>query len=81
MIQMLFLHDWFRQIGRKLEDFPCVWWRSVPRRMGEELLLMIVLRSQVVIKFGGMVGSLFIDVPARPVPVLVILEIVTTKVP
>lgn len=81
MIQMLFLQDWFRQIGRKLEDFPCVWWRSVPTRMGEELVLMIVLRSQVVIKFRGMVGSLFIDVPGRPVPVLVILEIVTTKVP
>lgn len=46
--------------------------------MDEEPVLMIVLRSQVVIKFGAMAGSSL--VLGRPVSSSVILEIVTTKV-
>lgn len=46
--------------------------------MDEEPILMIVLRSQVVIKFGAMAGSSLVI--GRPVPSSVILEIVTTKV-
>lgn len=46
--------------------------------MDEKPILTIVLRSQIVIKFGAMAGSSL--VLGRPVPSSVILEIVTTKV-
>lgn len=65
--------------NRKPVDFPCVWWRSAPMPVGEESVLMIVLR-QAVIAFGEIAGSCFLGLPGRPVPASVILGIVTTKV-
>lgn len=47
--------------------------------MGEELMLMIVLRFRVVMTFGEMAGSLFLGVPGRPAPASVTLEIVTPR--
>lgn len=46
--------------------------------MDEEPILTIVMRPQIVIKFGVMAGSSL--VLGRPVPSSVIIEIVTTKV-
>lgn len=48
--------------------------------MGEGLILMIVLRFQAVVKFGGWQVPGFLVVLGRPVPAPVVLEIWTPEV-